>query len=112
MADTGRLVHIVDDVSELEGLTELTLVVSLDGFLDAGAVGALAAGHLESLSEGKVVATFDVDELHDYRARRPPLTFSRDHYEDYEAPRLLVRQLRDSSGTPFLLLRGPEPDIR
>ena len=59
-----------------------------------------------------MVATFDVDALHDYRARRPPVTFVRDHYADYEAPRLVVRALRDTGGTPFLLLAGPEPDIR
>ena len=50
-----------------------------------------AAQHLADLSDGKVVATFDVDALHDYRARRPPMTFVRDHYADYEAPRLVVR---------------------
>lgn len=108
----GRLVHIVDDVPELEGLDELTLVVSLTGFLDAGQAAELALKHLESLAEGPVVATFDVDQLHDYRARRPAITFARDHYADYEAPRLLVRLLHDSGGTPFLLMRGPEPDIR
>lgn len=112
MGDASRLVHIVDDVPELAEVDELTMVVCLDGFLDAGGVGAIAASHLETLAEGKVVATFDVDELHDYRARRPALTFARDHYEDYDAPRLLVRLLQDSAGTPFLLLRGPEPDIR
>ena len=40
------------------------------------------------------------------------MTFVRDHYSDYEAPRLVVRALRDTGGTPFLLLQGPEPDIR
>jgi hypothetical protein len=59
-----------------------------------------------------VVATFEVDELHDYRARRPPMSFVRDHYEGYEAPRLVVRLLHDAGETPYLLLHGPEPDIR
>ena len=113
MADpTSRLVHIVDEVPELTGVDELTMVVALTGFLDAGQAGALAAQHLEDISEGPVVATFDVDSLHDYRARRPPISFVQDHYEAYEAPRLNVRLLRDSGGTPFLLMRGPEPDIR
>ncbi len=111
-----RLVHIVDEVSELAGVTELTMVLSLDGFLDAGAAGALAASHLESLSGeasgGKVVATFDVDQFHDYRARRPAMSFVRDHYDDYDAPRLVVRLLHDSAGAPYLLMRGPEPDNR
>lgn len=110
MAD--RLVHIVDDAEGLAGAGDLTLVVVLTGFLDAGKSAELAARHLSDLSDGKVVATFDVDALHDYRARRPPVTFVRDHYTDYEAPRLVVRALRDTGRTPFLLLAGPEPDIR
>jgi hypothetical protein len=59
-----------------------------------------------------VVATFDVDAFHDYRARRPAVSFVRDHYEDYDAPRLVVRLLHDAGGAPYLLLHGPEPDNR
>ena len=111
MAD--RLVHIVDDAEVLADAGDLSLVCVLTGFLYAGKSAELAAGHLAGLSDGgKVVATFDVDALHDYRARRPPVTFVRDHYTDYEAPRLVVRALRDAGGTPYLLLAGPEPDIR
>ena len=110
-----RLVHLVDDVPELDGRdpgTDLTMVLVLDGFLDAGNAAARAARHLVTLSDGPVVATFEVDELHDYRARRPPMSFVRDHYEAYEAPRLVVRLLADAGDTPYLLLHGPEPDIR
>ncbi|PUA79631.1 PAC2 family protein [Nocardioides currus] len=117
MPEPSRLVHIVDDAgSALDPVdgraSDLTLVMALSGFLDAGQSADLAAQHLEGLTDGTVVATFDVDSLHDYRARRPPVSFVRDHYADYEAPRLVVRALRDTGGTPFLLLRGPEPDIR
>ncbi len=74
---TPRLVHIVDDVPELAGVEELRMVVALDGFLDAGNAGAIACRHLVAEGGGDggggvVVATFDVDQLHDYRARRPP----------------------------------------
>lgn len=108
----ARLVHIVDEVPEVEGVEGLTMVVALNGFLDAGHAGALAADHLQSLGQARVVATFDIDALYDYRARRPAISFVEDHYEAYEAPRLNVRLCRDTGGTPFLLLRGPEPDIR
>jgi predicted ATP-grasp superfamily ATP-dependent carboligase len=109
--DPDRLVHIVDDVPELDGLTELAMVLVLDGFLDAGNAAAIAAGHLLGESGGgRVVATFEVDELHDYRARRPPMSFVRDHYEQYDAPRLVVRLLADAAGSPYLLMHGPEPD--
>ncbi|WP_307827957.1 PAC2 family protein [Nocardioides sp. SYSU D00038] len=114
MAPEPGLVHIVDDVPELEGVDELTMVVALDGFLDAGNASAHAINHLAELNDGggPVVATFDVDAFHDYRARRPPISFVRDHYESYDAPRLVVRALRDTGGTPFLLMSGPEPDNR
>jgi hypothetical protein len=111
--DLDRLVHIVDDVPELEGLSDLPMVLVLDGFLDAGNAAAIAARHLvEQSGGGRVVATFEVDEFHDYRARRPAMSFVRDHYEQYDAPRLVVRLLADAGGTPYLLLHGPEPDNR
>jgi hypothetical protein len=38
------------------------------------------------------------------------MAFVEDHYEDYVAPRLVVRVLHDAAGAPYLLLSGPEPD--
>lgn len=104
--------HIVDEVPELDGVDDLTMVLALDGFLDAGQAAAHAAAQLERTSDTRVVATFDVDQFHDYRARRPAMSFVRDHYAGYDAPRLVVRLLADAGGTPYLLLRGPEPDNR
>ena len=90
------------------------LLVALEGFLDAGNASALAVEHLLGTAggTGRVVASFEVDEFYDYRARRPPLTFVENRYADYEAPRLVVRLLHDAAGAPYLLLTGPEPDIR
>jgi predicted ATP-grasp superfamily ATP-dependent carboligase len=85
-------------------------VHALDGFLDAGNAGRLAARQLAQ--DSRVVASFDLDQLYDYRGRRPPLTFSENHYEGYEAPRLVVRLAQDAEGTPYLLLVGPEPDYQ
>ena len=113
MPDPDRLVHIVDDVPELDDAAEPVMVLALDGFLDAGSATAIAARHLvEQSGGGRVVATFEVDEFHDYRARRPAMSFVRDHYEQYDAPRLLVRLLDDEGDTPYLILHGPEPDNR
>ncbi|MET3960215.1 putative ATP-grasp superfamily ATP-dependent carboligase [Marmoricola sp. OAE513] len=109
----ARFVHIVDDVPELDGLSDgPVMVTALDGFLDAGNASALAIGHLLESSSSRVVASFEVDEFFDYRARRPPMTFLEDHYGDYDAPRLVVRLLHDQANTPYLLLSGPEPDMR
>jgi hypothetical protein len=111
MTEPSAHVHIVDDVPELEALDQgPVLVHSLDGFLDAGNAAALATEHLLSLSSGRVVASFDIDAFYDYRARRPPMTFSENRYEAYEAPRLVVRLNHDTLGTPYLLMHGPEPD--
>ncbi|MGH3479234.1 MAG: PAC2 family protein [Nocardioidaceae bacterium] len=106
------LVHVVDEIPELAEGTRPVLVHALDGFLSAGQAGQLAARHLVGSSGGRVVASFDLDQMYDYRARRPGLVFDRDHYANYDAPRLLVRLLKDADGTPFLLLSGPEPDYR
>ena len=114
MAEASRFVHIVDDVPELQERREgagPVLVHALDGFLDAGNAVQLAARHLLDLDSGRVVASFEIDEFYDYRARRPPMTFVENHYEDYEAPRLVVRIHHDRHGSPFLLLHGPEPDM-
>ena len=111
MTDPARYVHIVDDVPELDAIEQgPVLIHSLDGFLDAGNAAALASEHLLSRSSGRVVASFDIDAFFDYRARRPPMTFSENRYEGYEAPRLVVRLNHDSLGTPYLLMTGPEPD--
>jgi hypothetical protein len=110
MADAARFVHIVDDVPELGGDSRPVLVHALEGFLDAGNASALTTAHLLSQGTGRVVASFDIDAFYDYRARRPPLTFAEDHYEEYDAPRLVVRLQQDSQGTPYFLLHGPEPD--
>lgn len=109
----ARFVHIVDDVPELDDLPDgPVLLVCLEGFLDAGNAAALALAQATSADSGRVVASFEVDEFYDYRARRPGLSFVEDHYADYDAPRLLVRLHHDAQGTPYLTLAGPEPDIR
>lgn len=112
MAEASRFVHIVDEVPELGGRDSgPVLLHALDGFLDAGNAASLAAHHLLELSPGRVVASFSVDDFYDYRARRPPMTFVENHYEGYEAPRLVVRLHEDRDGVPYLLLQGPEPDM-
>jgi hypothetical protein len=83
----------------------------LDGFIDAGGARRLAREVLLGVGEARPVARFDVDLLHDYRARRPPMLFVQDHWESYEAPTLEIVQVLDQGGTPYLLLHGSEPDV-
>jgi predicted ATP-grasp superfamily ATP-dependent carboligase len=105
--DPGDLYEVGPDAPELDGAV---LLHYLDGFIDAGAAGRLLTAHLLGSLEHEPVATFDVDRLIDFRSRRPPMTFNKDHWEEYEAPELAIHLVRDAAGTPFLLLTGPEPD--
>ncbi|HPX35306.1 MAG TPA: PAC2 family protein [Mycobacterium sp.] len=88
------------------------LVHALEGFSDAGHAIRLAAEHLTDTLDTELVASFAIDDLLDYRSRRPMMTFKSDHFTRYEDPRLNLYALHDSVGTPFLLLAGLEPDLK
>lgn len=88
------------------------LVHALEGFSDAGHAIRLAATHLKTALDTELVASFAIDDLLDYRSRRPLMTFKADRFTHYEDPQLCLHALRDSSGTPFLLLSGMEPDLK
>ncbi|MBR7829343.1 PAC2 family protein [Actinospica sp. MGRD01-02] len=89
---------------------DLVLLYHFAGFMDAGQAAELALDYLLGGDEAPVVARFDVDRLVDYRAQRPLMTFSGDHWSSYDAPELTVRLAKDAIGTPFLIFSGPEPD--
>jgi predicted ATP-grasp superfamily ATP-dependent carboligase len=88
------------------------LVHALTGFVDAGQAGHLAVAHLLATLEHRVLATFDVDQLLDYRSRRPEMIFDEDRWAGYAQPELLLYEVRDCAGATFLLLTGPEPDLQ
>ncbi len=88
------------------------LIHALDGFVDAGEAVRLTHEHLLANLTHEVIGRFDVDQLHDYRARRPPMIFDADHWESYAAPELLLYAMTDAAGERFLLLTGPEPDVQ
>jgi predicted ATP-grasp superfamily ATP-dependent carboligase len=100
------------DDSEGEGSRGPVLLHTLTGFVDAGQAGRLAAEHLLETFEHRPLATFDVDTLLDYRSRRPPMVFESDHWVSYDEPSLLLHEVVDGAGTPFLLLAGAEPDVQ
>lgn len=94
------------------GSRDAVLVQSMRGFIDAGKVGKLVCEHLLGLSDPVRIVTFEIDELLDYRSRRPEMTFSVNEWTDYDEPYLAVDMIKDGAGQPFLLLHGSEPDIR
>ena len=87
------------------------LIHALDGFLGAGSAARLASDQLRT-GRGEVVHEYDIDELFDYRARRPMIAFREDHYADYDDPTLQIVLEHDTNGMPYLLLAGPEPDFQ
>ncbi|WP_329109067.1 PAC2 family protein [Micromonospora sp. NBC_01699] len=109
MLDPHELYQLTDDLPELG---QPVLIQALTGFTDAGNATRLAREQLLSTLEGRPIATFDIDQLLDYRSRRPTMVFVEDHWESYEDPKLELHLLHDDAGTPLLLLTGPEPDMQ
>ncbi|MEU5944890.1 proteasome assembly chaperone family protein [Micromonospora sp. NPDC049460] len=109
MLDPHELYELID---ELPDLGQPVLIQALTGFVDAGSATRLAREQLLTSLDARPIARFDVDQLFDYRSRRPVMTFVEDHWESYDAPALELHVLRDDDETPFLLLTGPEPDLQ
>lgn len=107
---TPRQLWRVEDQTALPRWQTPVLHVAMDGFMDAGGVQEQMTSHLLETLTAERVATFDVDALIDYRGRRPMMTFDRDHWEDFDAPELVVDRLTDAAGNAVLLLHGLEPD--
>jgi hypothetical protein len=107
--DPDELYELADDLPVLDSPV---LVQALTGFVDAGSAIQLSRDHLLEHLQSQVIATFDIDQLLDYRSRRPSMIFVEDHWESYEDPSLALHLLHDPTGEPFLLLAGPEPDLQ
>ena len=114
MLDPNELyvVHEPDGNDPVGALTRPVLVHAFTGFIDAGSAGRLLRDHLLENFEHRLVASFDVDQLLDYRSRRPTMVFVENHWVSYEEPALQLHVIEDAAGVPFLLLEGAEPDVQ
>jgi predicted ATP-grasp superfamily ATP-dependent carboligase len=110
--DPALLYDLSGEQPQPDELDRPVLLLALTGFIDAGHAGRLAADHLLATLEHRVLARFDLDQLYDYRARRPTMTFDSDHWVGYETPNLELSLVKDAAGRGFLMLVGPEPDIQ
>lgn len=108
-----RLLYETDPTvwSSLEG-TRPALLHLLDGYIDAASITHNLATHILEVCEHEVVAEFDVDQLHDYRSRRPQMVFDTNQWVSLKAPHLRLHKVKDAADRPFLLLNGPEPDTQ
>jgi hypothetical protein len=97
-------------LEEAREIVAPTLVVAFDGWVDAGLASTTAAARLGEGAE--LVATFDADELFDYRARRPTLEILDGKPASLTWPELTIRRTHGGDGRDVLVLSGPEPDYR
>lgn len=93
----------------LPELVEPAAVVALDGWVDAGSAATNAAATLAT--GGRVVATFEGDEIFDYRARRPTLQIVHGKPRSLDWPELTLRATKVGE-RDILVLTGAEPDYR
>ena len=111
MQDPTELYAFETD-TPLGDLSASVLLVSLGGFVDAGQTQRLLTDHVLATLPHTVVASFDIDQLLDYRGRRPTMMFDRDRWSSYADPTLLLHRVTDADGQPFLVLSGQEPDYQ
>jgi hypothetical protein len=117
MSDPHELYSVEEDLAaELQARvgdgSGPVLVHLVRGFIDAGGAAELLGEHLVERFETRRLATFDIDQLLDYRARRPMMTFDVSRWRDYDEPQLVVDLVQDAEGTRFLLMHGLEPDVQ
>ncbi|MGV0384771.1 PAC2 family protein [Corynebacterium sp. 22_2729] len=102
----------LSDAEGAEGAEELPMLVALQGYADAGQAVSNASSHILAALEHSPVASFKVDELIDYRSRRPGVTIENSKVVDTDDIRLDLHLVKDTQGRPFLLLSGLEPDLK
>jgi hypothetical protein len=90
-------------------LSAPVLLAAFDGWIDAAGAATACANHVAE--EGRVVASFDVDSLNDYRARRPVLDVVDGVLARIQWPDIMLRHIRVGD-RDILVLVGPEPDYK
>lgn len=86
------------------------LVNLLDGFVDGGQVVRTTSQNILEHSSHEPVVVFDHDQVHDYRSRRPLITFDTNRFTGAEEISIVMHKVTDAHGEEYLLLTGPEPD--
>ena len=89
---------------------EPVMVMTLEGWIDAGLGAAAAEAALLGALPSDRVATFDADSLLDHRARRPVVRIIDGVNTALLWPEIQLRSGRTNDGHDLLFLVGPEPD--
>ena len=85
------------------------MVASFDGWVDAAEAASTAVAHIAT--GATAVASFDPDEIFDYRSRRPVLDVMDGRLSDLRWPELTIRHTV-AGGRDLLIFSGAEPDLR
>ncbi|MBV8462225.1 MAG: PAC2 family protein [Acidimicrobiales bacterium] len=92
-------------------LRDPVLVVSLEGWVDAGLGATTAIASLLGHGPTETIVTFNGEHFLDQRARRPVSRIVNGVTTELTWPRTVVRQGADADGRDMLFLIGPEPDF-
>lgn len=98
-------------ISDPPVLRQPVLIVSLEGFVDAGAVASTASMFLRHRWQSELLVRFDRDALIDYRARRPTAVVDNGEVRRIEWPDIELYAATVDGPRDALLLLGPEPDM-
>jgi len=85
------------------------LVHAVRGFVDAGSAGLLLAEHVTDELPSTRLVTFDVDQLLDYRSRRPMMTFDASTWSAYAEPELVIDLVDDVNESRSCSCTGSSP---
>lgn len=103
---------LIDEAKKASIPSGLPLVLVITGFADAGGAVTQLEEYMWDQASPDSFIDFNMDLLHDYRARRPTIIFEEDHLTEFDRPELGLYHATDDVGRPFLLLMGSEPDFR
>lgn len=105
--------HLTWDDGQPPELRAPVLLMSLDGFIDAGSAGETAATFLRHRWKAERIGELDGDAFLDFRARRPLADIAAGILRGVDFPRIeLFAATRADEGRDIVLLLGDEPDMR
>lgn len=111
MLEPSGLYFKVGDAA-FSGEKPRVLLISMGVLVDAGHVAKQISTEILNSLRSETLVDFDLDQLIDYRARRPLMTFDGETFTDVETRELALYQIQDQEGDSFLMLAGPEPDFQ
>jgi hypothetical protein len=103
---------VTEGVIDPREINATTLLVTLEGMIDAGHTQSLLNSTLLTTLDQTVIGHFDADQVVAYVVDRPHVLIDRGRLEDLNVPEITLHLLSDTTGRQFLLLSGPEPAVQ